>query len=101
MKVILLENLAQIGTIGEIIDVKRGFARNYLTSNKKALYASKVNIKEIEKMKTELKKLICPKCKDSRGLFKIFSKVEDGKFYQTFVCRVCEHRIRLTHKKEG
>lgn len=51
-------------------------------------------------MKTELKKLICPKCEDSRGLFKIFSKVEDGKFYQTFVCRVCEHRIHLTHKKE-
>ena len=34
MKVILLENLAKIGSIGEIIDVKRGFARNYLISNK-------------------------------------------------------------------
>ena len=56
MKVILLENLAQIGTIGEIIDVKRGFARNYLISNKKALYASKENIKEVEKIKTELNK---------------------------------------------
>ena len=41
MKVILLENLAKIGSIGEIIEVKRGFARNYLISNKKALYASK------------------------------------------------------------
>ena len=45
MKVILLENLAKIGSIGEVIDVKRGFARNYLISNKKALYASKENIK--------------------------------------------------------
>ena len=36
MKVILLENLAKIGSIGEVIDVKRGFARNYLISNKKA-----------------------------------------------------------------
>ena len=35
MKVILLENLKRIGSIGEIIDVKRGFARNYLISNKK------------------------------------------------------------------
>ena len=56
MKVILLENLAKIGSIGEVIDVKRGFARNYLISNKKALYASKENIKEVEKIKSELSK---------------------------------------------
>ena len=56
MKVILLENLANIGSIGEIIDVKRGFARNYLILNKKALYASKENVKEVEKIKNELNK---------------------------------------------
>ena len=56
MKVILLENLKRIGSIGEIIDVKRGFARNFLIANKKALYASKENIKEVEKMKSELSK---------------------------------------------
>ena len=53
MKVILLENLRRIGSIGEIIDVKRGFARNFLISNKKALYASKENIAEVEKLKAE------------------------------------------------
>ena len=36
MKVILLENVRKIGSIGEIIDVKRGFARNFLIANKKA-----------------------------------------------------------------
>ena len=56
MKVILLENIKKIGSIGEIIDVKRGFARNYLISNKKALHASKENIKEVEKIKTDLAK---------------------------------------------
>ena len=56
MKVILLENVKRIGSIGEIIDVKRGFARNFLIANKKALYASKENIKEVEKIKTELSK---------------------------------------------
>ena len=56
MKVILLENLRRIGSIGEIIEVKRGFARNFLISNKKALYASKENIAEVEKIKTELGK---------------------------------------------
>ena len=56
MKVILLENLKRVGLIGEIIDVKRGFARNYLIVNKKALYASKENISKVEKIKTELSK---------------------------------------------
>ena len=56
MKVILLENLKKIGSIGEIIDVKRGFARNFLIANKKALYASKENVGKVEKIKTELSK---------------------------------------------
>ena len=56
MKVILLENLKRIGSIGEVIDVKRGFARNYLIANKKALYASKENIKQVEKIKSDLSK---------------------------------------------
>ena len=68
MKVILLENLAKIGTIGEIIDVKRGFARNYLISNKKALYASKENIKEVEKIKTELNKKDLEKKKNAKQI---------------------------------
>ena len=56
MKVILLENVRKVGSIGEIIDVKRGFARNFLIANNKALYASKENIKEVEKIKTDLAK---------------------------------------------
>ena len=69
MKVILLENLAKIGSIGEIIDVKRGFARNYLISNKKALYASKENIKEVEKIKTELNKKDQNKKKEAKQIY--------------------------------
>ena len=56
MKVILLENVKRIGSIGEVIDVKRGFARNFLISNKKALYASKENISQVEKIKSDLSK---------------------------------------------
>ncbi len=56
MKVILLENIKKIGSIGEIIDVKRGYARNFLIANKKALYASKENIQQVEKIKTDLSK---------------------------------------------
>ena len=56
MKVILLENVKRIGSIGEVIDVKRGFARNFLIANKKALYASKENILQVEKIKIDLSK---------------------------------------------
>ena len=65
MKVILLENVKRIGAIGEVIDVKRGFARNFLIANKKALYASKENIKEVEKIKAELSKKDSEKKKEA------------------------------------
>ena len=68
MKVILLENLRRIGSIGEIIDVKRGFARNYLISNNKALYASKENVAEVEKIKSELGKKDAEKKKEAQKI---------------------------------
>ena len=78
MKVILLENLKKIGSIGEIIDVKRGFARNFLISKNKALYASKENIIKVEKIKSELSKKDNDKKKEAK---KIFEKI-DKKRYQ-------------------
>ncbi len=65
MKVILLENVKRIGSIGEVINVKRGYARNYLIANKKALYASKENINEVEKIKIELSKKDSEKKKEA------------------------------------
>ena len=78
MKIILLENLRKVGSIGEIIDVKRGFARNFLISNKKALYASKENIAEVEKIKSELGKKDNDKKKEAQ---KISEKI-NGKVYE-------------------
>ena len=66
MKVVLLENLGKKGSIGDIIDVKRGFARNYLISSDKALAASKENIKEVEKIKQELNKKDQDKKKEAK-----------------------------------
>jgi|TARA_B100000902_G_C27146437_1_gene831363 large subunit ribosomal protein L9 len=68
MKVILLENVKRIGSIGEVIDVKRGFARNFLIANKKALYASKENIKEVEKIKSDLSKKDNDKKKEAQKM---------------------------------
>ena len=56
MKVILLENVRKVGSIGEVIEVKRGYARNFLIAKKEALFASKENIKEVEKIKNDLNK---------------------------------------------
>jgi len=77
MKVILLENLKRIGSIGEIIDVKRGFGRNYLIATKKALYASKENIAEVEKIKTDLGKKDAEKKKEAKKV----SEQINGKEY--------------------
>ena len=68
MKVILLENIRKIGSIGEIIDVKRGYARNFLISKKKALFASKENIKEVEIIKQELSKKDQEKKKEAKSI---------------------------------
>jgi len=76
MKVILLENLREIGSIGDVINVKRGFARNYLISNKKALYASKENIKQVEKIKIELNKKDQEKKKNVKDIFEKINKKE-------------------------
>ena len=76
MKVILLENLRKIGSIGDVINVKRGFARNYLISNKKALYASKDNIKQFEKNKIELDKKDQENKKNAKNIFEKINKKE-------------------------
>ena len=77
MKVILLENLKKIGSIGEIIDVKRGYARNFLISKNKALYASKENIHRVEKIKSELSKKDNDKKKEAK---KILEKVDKKEY---------------------
>ena len=76
MKVILLENLRKIGSIGDVIDVKRGFARNYLISSKKALYASKENIKEVEKIKKDLDKKDHEKKKSAKTIYEKINNKE-------------------------
>ena len=74
MKVILLENIRSIGSIGDVIEVKRGFARNYLITNKKALYASKENIKQVEKTKLDLSKKDQEKKKQAKQIYEKINK---------------------------
>ncbi|SDN35219.1 large subunit ribosomal protein L9 [Lutimaribacter pacificus] len=54
MQVILLERVAKLGQMGDVVDVKPGYARNYLLLQKKALVASEENIKGFESQKAQL-----------------------------------------------
>ena len=65
----MLENIQKLGNIGEIITVKRGYARNFLISKKKALFASKENIKEVDKIKADLNKKDQEKKKSAKDIF--------------------------------
>ena len=56
MQLILLENIMKLGKIGDQVEVKNGFGRNYLLRQGKALRASKENVEFVTKKKTELNK---------------------------------------------
>ena len=84
MKIILLENVRKVGSIGDIINVRRGFARNFLISKKKALFASKENVKEVEKIKQELSKKDQEKKKEAKNISeKIQNKILEIKKLST------------------
>ena len=54
MQVILLERVAKLGQMGDIVSVKDGYARNFLLPQKKARWASEANIKQFEEQKAQL-----------------------------------------------
>ena len=56
MEIILLENIKNLGKIGELVKVKRGYGRNFLIKYGKALIASKTNIDLVNTKKDELNK---------------------------------------------
>ena len=54
MEIVLLENIKNLGKIGDVVNVKRGHGRNFLIKYGKALIASKVNINFVSKKKEDL-----------------------------------------------
>ena len=72
MQIILLENIMKLGKIGDQVEVKNGFGRNYLLRQGKALRASKENVELVSKKKVELNK----KNEDAKSQFnEIASKI--------------------------
>lgn len=56
MQVILLDKIRNLGTLGDTVKVKSGYARNFLIPHGKAVFATKENIVEFEARKAELEK---------------------------------------------
>jgi large subunit ribosomal protein L9 len=69
MQIILLENIMKLGKIGDQVEVKNGFGRNYLLRQGKALRASKENLEFVNKKKTELNK----KNEEAKEQFKVIA----------------------------
>ena len=67
MQIILLENVANIGKLGDLVNVKAGYARNYLVPQGKATIATESNIAKFEERRTELEKLSADKLQASQA----------------------------------
>ena len=73
MQVILLENIINLGKIGDIVKVRKGYARNFLIKFEKALIASKENIKIVNNKKEQLNKKDLVLKKDAKSDFGILN----------------------------
>ena len=74
MEVVLLENIKNLGKIGDVVNVKRGHGRNFLIKYGKALKASKVNINLVNKKKVELNEKNISVKKDAKKIFDAINK---------------------------
>ena len=73
MEVVLLENIKNLGQIGDVVKVKRGHGRNYLIKFGKAMRASKENIDIVNKKKTELNQKNLELKKSAKKVFNIIN----------------------------
>ena len=74
MEVVLLENIKNLGNIGDLVNVKRGYGRNFLIKYGKALKASKINIDFVNKKKSELNEKNISLKKDAKKTYDIINK---------------------------
>ena len=74
MEVILLENIKNLGNIGDVVKVKRGHGRNFLIKYGKALKASKTNIELVNKKKAELNEKNISLKKDAKKVHDLLNK---------------------------
>ena len=74
MEVVLLENIKNLGNIGDVVNVKRGHGRNFLIRYGKALIASKINIEFVKKKKVKLNEKNISLKKNAKKIYDIINK---------------------------
>ena len=74
MEVVLLENIKNLGNIGDLVNVKRGYGRNFLIKYGKALKASKINIELVNKKKAVLNEKNISLKKNAKKIYDIINK---------------------------
>ena len=74
MEIVLLENIKNLGNIGDVVNVKRGHGRNFLIKYGKALIASKINIDLVNKKKSELNEKNISLKKSAKKIYDIINK---------------------------
>ena len=74
MEVVLLENIKNLVNIGDVVNVKRGYGRNFLIKYGKALQASKTNIDLVNVKKAELKEKNISLKKDAKKIYDFINK---------------------------
>ena len=109
MEVILLENIKNLGQIGDVVDVKRGHGRNFLIKYGKALKASKENIDLVNKKKAELNQKNLKLKKNAKKIFDIINRTnykfskrakENGELYGSIKPIEISKAIENTNKME-
>ena len=74
MEIVLLENIKNLGNIGDVVNVKRGHGRNFLIKYGKALKASKINIDIVNRKKAKLNEKNISLKKDAKNIYDIINK---------------------------
>jgi large subunit ribosomal protein L9 len=107
MEVVLLENIKNLGQIGDVVNVKRGHGRNFLIKYNKALKASKENIDLVNKRKVELNQKNLELKKSAKKIsetinqtqYKFFKRAkENGELYGSLKPIELSNSIENQHK---
>ena len=100
MEVVLLENIKNLGQIGDIVNIKRGYGRNFLIKYGKALKASKENIVFVNKKKTELNAKNLELKKGAKKIYDIVNNTKNGRYERFMIEAFGGRRAKEVTDKE-
>ena len=97
MEVVLLENIKNLGQIGDVVKVRRGHGRNFLIKYGKALKASKENIDFVNKKKAELNEKNLELKQSARKIYDLINHSNFPEFFDYICNRFCWWWVSRSH----